>query len=110
MRALWGRGESARRVSRKDAKLAKVFLGGVARVGDLTETRRHRDLLASGEHEMAEWHGKGIGRARAQRSGARNRNRCARCGALGIARGCLTRSCEGREGFVGEWRAGVATE
>jgi hypothetical protein len=26
------------------------------------------------------------GRARAQRSGARNRNRCARCGALGMAR------------------------
>jgi hypothetical protein len=41
------------------------------------------------------------GRARAQRSGARYRNRCARCGMVGMARGGLPRRLEGREGF---WR------
>ena len=75
-----GRGWGAAGVSRKGAKFAK----GMARVGDLTEARR---VCAGGAHEMAEWHEKGIGRARAQRSGARNRNRRARRGAVGMARG-----------------------
>ena len=75
-----GRGWGAAGVSRKGAKFAK----GMARVGDLTEARR---VCVGGAHEMAEWHEMGLGRARAQRSGARNRNRCARCGAVGMARG-----------------------
>ncbi len=38
------------------------------------------------DHETDEWREKGIGRARAQRSGARYRNRFARCEAVGITR------------------------
>ncbi len=59
-----------------------------------------------GDHEMDEWHEKGIGRARAQRSGARYRNRCARNGVGGDGARGLTRSREGRKGFLGGWRIG----
>ena len=87
---------------------------GMAR-GGLTRSREGHEGLWGGWRARG-WprndtddHGMGIGRARAQRSGARYRNRCARCGTVGMARGGLTRRLEGREGCLGGgWRAGVS--
>jgi hypothetical protein len=71
---------------------------GMAR-GGLTRSREGHEGLWGGWRARG-WprndtddHGMGIGRARAQRSGARYRNRCARYGAVG-----------------GSWRAGVKHE
>ena len=57
---------------------------------------------------MDEWHEKGIGRARAQRSGARYRNRCARDGVgRDGARGVHHEAHGDHGGFLGGgWRAG----
>jgi hypothetical protein len=66
-----------------------------ARGGFTTKTRSSRRLVGMGLARGLRWprndtedHGKGIGRARAQRSGARYRNRCARWGdVVGARRG-----------------------
>jgi hypothetical protein len=53
-----------------------------------SQRRKVAKVMARGgwDHELDEWHEKGIGRARAQRSGARYRNRCARRVGPGMAR------------------------
>ena len=65
-----------------------------------SQRRKVAKVMARGgwDHELDEWHEKGIGRARAQRSGARYRNRCARCGVGGGGRGLRASGISRRRG------------